>query len=237
MSRRRLGVNVDHVATLRQARRAVYPDPVQAAMIAETAGASQITCHIRSDRRHVNERDIRMLRGVVTTQLNVECAATDEMLGIMCSLKPHRVTLVPERPDEVTTEGGLDVVGRRDEIRAACSMLRGAGMHVALFIDPESAQVEASAMDGVDMIELNTARYAEEHPESELERLYAGWEIGAGLGLQVAAGHGLTHLNLEHLVQHVPGIVEYNIGHSIISRSVFVGLDTAVRDLVALLRD
>ena len=232
----RLGVNVDHVATLRQARRSVYPDPVQAAMVAETAGASQITCHIRSDRRHVNERDIRVLREVVTTQLNVECAATEEMIGIMCALRPHRVTLVPERPDEVTTEGGLDVVGRHDEIRGACSVLGEAGMHVALFVDPDPAQVEASAMEGVDMIELNTARYAEEHPESELERLYAGWEIGSGLDLEVAAGHGLTHLNLEQLVKHVPGIVEYNIGHSIISRAVFVGLDTAVRDLVSILR-
>ena len=171
MTPRRLGVNVDHVATLREARKSPYPDPVQAAMVAETAGADQITCHLRSDRRHVNERDIRILRQVVTTQLNVECAATDEMLGIMLELRPHRVTLVPERPEEVTTEGGLDLTGRGKEIRIATARLAEAGIHVALFIDPEPAQVAASAIDGVDMIELNTARYAEEEPTEELLRL------------------------------------------------------------------
>ncbi len=235
MTPRRLGVNVDHVATLREARKSPYPDPVQAAMVAETAGADQITCHLRSDRRHVNERDIRILRQVVTTQLNVECAATDEMLGIMLELRPHRVTLVPERPEEVTTEGGLDLTGRGKEIRIATARLAEAGIHVALFIDPDPAQVAASAIDGVDMIELNTARYAEEEPTEELLRLQGAWEIGHGLDLEVAAGHGLTHLNLPLLVHSVPGIVEYNIGHSIISRAVFVGLDTAVRDLKGML--
>ena len=235
MTPRRLGVNVDHVATLREARKSPYPDPVQAAMVAETAGADQITCHLRCDRRHVQERDIRILRQVVTTQLNVECAATDEMLGIMLELRPHRVTLVPERPEEVTTEGGLDLTGRGEEIRAATERLAEAGIHVALFIDPDPAQVAASAIDGVDMIELNTARYAEEDPQAELLRLQAAWEIGHGLDLEVAAGHGLTHLNLPLLVHSVPGIVEYNIGHSIISRAVFVGLDQAVRDLTGML--
>jgi pyridoxine 5-phosphate synthase len=233
---RRLGVNVDHVATLREARQSLYPDPVLAALMAEQAGADQITCHLRSDRRHVNERDIRILRQTVTTQLNVECAITREMLDIMVALKPHRVTLVPERPEEVTTEGGLDLLQFGEELRAATAELSAAGILVSLFIDPDPGQVAASALSGVDMIELNTARYAEEDPAAELLRLRAATEIGIGLGIEVAAGHGLTHLNLPALVEAVPEIIEYNIGHSLISRAVFVGLDTAVRDLVAQIR-
>lgn len=234
MTVRRLGVNVDHVATLRQARRSAYPDPVLAAMLAEQAGAAQITCHLRGDRRHVNERDIRVLREVVTTQLNVECAATDEMVGLMTTLLPHRVTLVPERPTEVTTEGGLDLLGTRAATGQAITRLHAAGVRVSLFIDPEPAQLDAAAGWGsaVDMIELNTARYAEGHPD-DLERLARACARGQALGLEVAAGHGLTHLNLRPLVQAVPDIVEYNIGHSIVSRAVFVGWETAIRDLVA----
>lgn len=235
---RRLGVNVDHVATLRQARRSAYPDPVKAAMLAEQVGAQQITCHIRCDRRHVQERDIRVLRDVVTTLLNVECATTDEMMGIMEALRPHRVTLVPERPEEITTEGGLDVAGRLDEVRASIVRLREADILVSLFIDPDLHQIEASALPGVDQIELNTDAYAsggEATAERELARLHAATEAGWAAGLMVAAGHGLTHLNLRPLVRAVPDIVEYNIGHSIVSRSIFVGWERAVADILAIL--
>ena len=233
---RRLGVNIDHVATLREARKSPYPDPVLAALMAEQSGADQITCHLRCDRRHVNERDIRLLRDTVCTHLNVECAVTREMLDIMLDLKPHRVTLVPERPEEVTTEGGLNLLAFEAEIRGAVLELSEVGIGVSLFIDPELEQVEISAMPGVDLIELNTARYSENDPAVELTRLKKATDLGLSLGLEVAAGHGLTHLNLPALVESVPEIVEYNIGHSIVSRAVFVGLDTAVRDLVTIIR-
>jgi len=237
---RRLGVNIDHVATLRQARGAPYPDPVQAALVAETAGAQQITCHIRCDRRHVNERDILLLKAVVTSQLNVECAATEEMLGIMLELRPHRVTLVPERPEEITTEGGLSLSRPQvlEECRVAAEGLSAAGMLVSLFIDPDPEVIQASVMPGVDQIELNTAAYAEcaSHlRQPELERLAIAANLSEVAGLVVAAGHGLTHLNLADLVAAAPNIEEYNIGHSIVSRAVFVGLDRAVRDLLALI--
>ncbi|MCB9759325.1 MAG: pyridoxine 5'-phosphate synthase [Alphaproteobacteria bacterium] len=234
---RRLGVNIDHVATLRQARMSPYPEPVLAALLAEHAGAGQITCHIRCDRRHVNERDIRLLRETIKTQLNVECAATDEMVSIMEALRPHRVTLVPERPEEVTTEGGLDLTrpATLAEVKAAAARLVAAGIRVSLFIDPADEQVRiAGQLDGVDMIELNTAHYAEGHPE-DLARLTRACVVGQGLDLEIAAGHGLTHHNLPDLVKAVPEIVEYNIGHSIISRAVFVGLDRAVRDILAII--
>jgi len=234
---RRLGVNVDHVATLRQARRSAYPDPVEAALMAEQAGAAQITCHIRCDRRHVNERDIRVLRQVVTTQLNVECAATDEMVGIMEELRPHRVTLVPERPEEVTTEGGLDLRVVEAEVRGATERLAAAGIRVALFIDPIPEVVRLSAFEGIDQIELNTAAYADEADTThQISRLAHATTVGEEVGLVVAAGHGLTHINLPLLVANVPSIEEYNIGHSIVSRAVFVGFDRACRDLVEIIR-
>lgn len=237
---RRLGVNIDHVATLRQARRSPYPDPVQAALVAETAGAEQITCHIRGDRRHVNERDIRLLREVVTTQLNVECAVTGEMLDLMVELRPHRVTLVPETPEEVTTEGGLLLSRPKvlQECVDAAARLHAEGILVSLFIDPDLETVRASAIPGVDQIELNTAAYSEcpSHLRApELVRLRGAADAAEALGLVVAAGHGLTHLNLADLVAAAPNIEEYNIGHSIISRAVFTGLDRAIRDLLALL--
>lgn len=234
---RRLGVNIDHVATVRQARQAPYPDPVEAALAAEQAGAAQITCHIRCDRRHVNERDIRLLRQVVTTQLNVECAATGEMIGLMEELRPHRVTLVPERPEEVTTEGGLDLRVVMNDVRAATDRLRAAGVLVALFIDPITEVVQLSGFDGIDQIELNTAAYADEpDTANQIQRLQHATAVGEGVGLVVAAGHGLTHHNLPTLVANVPNIVEYNIGHSIVARSIFVGMDRAVRDLVDIIR-
>lgn len=233
---RRLGVNIDHIATVRQARRSVYPEPAHAALIAEQAGAQQITCHIRGDRRHIQERDLEVLRAVVTTQLNVECAATDEMMGLMERYLPHRVTLVPERVEEVTTEGGLDLLATGDEVRAAAERLRAKGVLVSLFIDPDPIQVSVAAqVPGVDQIELNTARYAENHP-NELRRLSLACAQARGLKLVVAAGHGLTHLNLRELVLGAPDIEEYNIGHSIVSRALFVGFDRAVRDIMDLLR-
>ena len=241
---RRLGVNIDHVATLRQARRATYPDPVTAAALAELAGADQITCHIRGDRRHIQDRDLPRLRDVVQTHLNVEMASTGEMLDIAESVlgggggtdRVHRVTLVPERPGEVSTEGGLDVLGQQEAIAAATARLRAAGIRVSLFIDPTLAQISASALPGIDMIELNTARYAEHGGAPELDRLSEATAAARALHLAVAAGHGLTHHNLGDLVAAAPDIEEYNIGHSIISRAVFVGLEVAVRDLVAIIR-
>ncbi|MEC7984175.1 MAG: pyridoxine 5'-phosphate synthase [Myxococcota bacterium] len=237
---RRLGANIDHVATIRQARGERYPDPVAAASLAEIAGADQITCHLRGDRRHIIDSDLPRLRDAVQTQLNVEVAPTEEMLDIttrVLSVHPwrHRVTLVPEREGEVTTEGGLDVVNNRENILAITKRLNDAGIYVSLFIDPSLAQVAASKMPGVDMIELNTARYAEGHP-NELSRLREAAKEAERLNIEVAAGHGLTHHNLGVLVRNVPEIVEYNIGHSIIARSIFIGLEQAVRDLVHIIR-
>lgn len=240
---RRLGVNIDHVATLRQARQSPYPDPVAAAMVAEIAGADQITCHIRSDRRHIQDADLPRLRDAVQTHLNVEMAATDEMVNIALAVlgrsasggRTHRVTLVPERPEEVTTEGGLDVVAHRGLIEATTQKLTDAGILVSLFIDPDEAQVEASHFEGIDMIELNTAHYAD-HGAGAIERIIDAAQAAMHRDIEVAAGHGLTHHNLPLLVEEVPEITEYNIGHSIIGRAVFVGLDTAVRDLCAMIQ-
>lgn len=233
-SHRRLGVNVDHVATLRQARQARYPDPVAAALVAERAGASQITVHIRGDRRHIQERDIVRLAESVQTLLNVEAAATTEMEEILLRTRPHRVTLVAERVGEVTTEGGLDVAGQADLVAAFCARMHAAGIHTALFIDPDAAQVDASAIPGVDMVELNTARYAEEGGR-ELGRLARATERARSLGLAVAAGHGLTLHNLRALALAAPEIEEYNIGHALISDAVFLGLEGSVRRYLDLL--
>jgi pyridoxine 5-phosphate synthase len=231
----RLGLNIDHVATLREARKASYPCPVAAALLGELAGAAQITCHIRGDRRHIQDHDLERLRASVQTLLNVELAVTDEMLAIALTVKPHRVTLVPERPGEVSTEGGLDVVKHRAAIAAFTEKMQAAGIRVSLFIDPVPEQVEASAMPGVDMVELNTAAYAEGGGAAELERLARASALCERLGVEVAAGHGLTHHNLPDLVHAVPEIIEYNIGHAIIGRAVFVGLDRAVRDICRIL--
>jgi pyridoxine 5-phosphate synthase len=240
---RRLGVNIDHVATVRQARQAPYPDPVAAASMAELAGADQITCHIRMDRRHIQDADLPRLRDAVMTHLNVEMAATDEMLGIAHAVlgrrvtegRRHRVTLVPERPGEVTTEGGLDVVSGHDAIAHAASMLVEDHIAVSLFIDPDPTQVAAARIPGVDMIELNTARYAD-HGPADIARLRAATLQALDMDIEVAAGHGLTHHNLAALVEAIPEITEYNIGHSLIGRAIFVGLDQAVRDLCEIIR-
>lgn len=232
---RRLGVNVDHVATLRQARRARYPDPLAAALLAEKAGADQITVHLRGDRRHIVDDDLTRLRAAVQTELNVEAACTDEMGAILLDVRPHRVTLVAERPGEVTTEGGLDVVGHAEEVAAFTRRLVDAGIRVSLFIDPDDAQVRASAIPGVDMVELNTARYAEGHRE-ELRRLARACTLARESGLMVAAGHGLTLHNLRPLVEAAPHVEEYNIGHALIGDAVFMGLERSVQRYRELLR-
>ncbi len=232
---RRLGVNVDHVATLRQARQARYPDPLAAALIAERGGAAQITVHIRGDRRHIQDHDLRRLRESVQTLLNIEAACTEEMAGILLEARPHRVTLVAERAGEVTTEGGLDVAGNADEVAAFARRLGAAGIHVALFIDPDDAQVDASRVAGVDMVELNTARWAETGDIAELVRLARATSRARALGLAVAAGHGLTLHNLAPLCAAAPEIEEYNIGHALIADAVFFGLDASVRRYLELL--
>ena len=233
---RRLGVNIDHVATVRQARRSRYPDPVAAALLAELSGADQITCHIRCDRRHIQDEDLERLRDAVQTELNVELAVTAEMRDVALSIRPHRITLVPERPEEITTEGGLDVVAHLNEIEPFVRELKESGIRVSLFVDPDPKQIDACVLEGVDMIELNTARYAEEGGVAEIARLKSAAQRAETVGLEVAAGHGLTHHNLALLVENVPEIVEYNIGHSIVSRAIFVGLDQAVRDLCDIIR-
>ena len=236
----RLGVNVDHVATVRQARQVSYPDPVAAAAIAEMAGADQITVHIRMDRRHIQERDIEILARTVQTRLNVEMAVEDEMLAIAERVRPQTITLVPERPEEVTTEGGLDLLvdGAADLVGAAVTRLRDAGLEVSLFIDPDPAQVKAAAAAGVAMIELNTAAYAEATNDAgraeELARIDAACAVADDLGLYIAAGHGLHYHNVSELVA-LGWITEYNIGHAIIARAIFSGLEAAVRDMKDLL--
>ncbi len=226
-----LGVNIDHVATLRQARGTRYPDPVEAAFIAERAGADSITVHLREDRRHIQERDVRLLAGTVQTKLNLEMALTDEMLALALELRPADVCVVPERREEVTTEGGLDVVSQVDRIRAACERLAAAGVRVSLFIDPEPRQVEAAAAVGAPVVELHTGAWAEADGQ-DAEALLAGLSAAAGqaqgLGLQVNAGHGLTRHNVGP-VAAIPGLVELNIGHAIIADALFMGLHDAVR--------
>ncbi len=229
-----LGVNIDHVATIRQARRTVEPDPVAAAVLAELAGAEGITVHLREDRRHMQDRDVRLLRETVRTHLNLEMAATDEMVGIALEIKPDYVTLVPERREEVTTEGGLDVVGPIDRMTTIVTQLQSAGIPVSLFIDADSAQIHAASKIGAKFIELHTGQYAEAKGEDDrnkqLEILKRGCEIASSLGLRINAGHGLTYWNVYPVAQ-LPGMEELNIGHTIISRAVLVGLERAVREM------
>jgi len=232
-----LGVNIDHVATVRQARGAVYPEPVIAAGIAEMAGADQITVHIRQDRRHILDRDLLVLVQTVQTRLNVEMAATDEMVDVVGAVRPQQATLVPERPDEITTEGGLDVVSHAAEVRRAVETLTGLGIAMSVFIDPDTAQIAASADLGIDHIEFNTAAYAETPDEAvrarELSRLLAAVDDAVEHDLHVAAGHGLHYHNVQPLAAN-PHIEEFNIGHAIISRAVFSGLAEAVREMKRL---
>ena len=235
----RLGVNVDHVATLRQARRAAYPDPVTAAAFAELGGADQITVHLREDRRHIQDRDLQILRQTVQTPLNLEMAAVDEMVRVAQDVRPQTCTLVPERRQEITTEGGLDAVTHRDALAPVISALRGAGMGVSVFVDPAAEQVEASQRAGATIVEIHTGRYCdattEEERRRELERIASAARTASSLGLSVAAGHGIHYANVMPIAA-IPEIEELNIGHAIVARAVLVGLERAVREMKELMR-
>ena len=234
----RLGVNVDHVATLRQARRSAYPDPVAAALLAELGGADQITIHLREDRRHIQDRDLEVMRKTVTTRLNLEMAATQEMVKIAYETRPDEVTLVPERREELTTEGGLDVVRGKDGVARVVKTLRDADILVSLFIDPDLEQVKASHRVQAQAVEIHTGRYCDAQVPAdrrrELTRIVDAARAAAKLGLQVAAGHGLNYENLLP-VAAIPEIEEFNIGHAIVGRAVLVGMERAVRDMKALI--
>jgi pyridoxine 5-phosphate synthase len=233
-----LGVNIDHVATLRQARRARYPDPLYAALLAEEAGADSITLHLREDRRHIQDRDVTLMRQALQTRMNLEMAVTDEMVRIALNVLPQDCCLVPESRQEVTTEGGLNVLGQGARIGDAVKALGGAGIRVSLFIDPDPAQIEASQRAGAPVIELHTGAYADSTGAArarEFERLCAAAKFAARLGLIVNAGHGLNYHNVEPIAA-IAEIVELNIGHSIVARSIVDGLAKAVRDMKELMR-
>ncbi|MGD0657054.1 MAG: pyridoxine 5'-phosphate synthase [Syntrophorhabdales bacterium] len=234
-----LMINIDHVATLRQARGSYYPDPVYAAGIAEMAGASGIIVHLREDRRHINDRDVRILRQVVRTKLNLEMAATAEMVAIAQEILPDMVTLVPEKREELTTEGGLDVVGNREKIAAAVRDLLGKAILVSLFVDADASQVKAAREVGADMIEIHTGHFSDAEGSSkraeELKRVNAAAIEGKALGLGVNAGHGLHYHNVRD-VAVIPEIDELSIGHSVMARALFVGLDRAIRDMLDLIQ-
>jgi pyridoxine 5-phosphate synthase len=234
-----LGVNIDHVATIRQARQTVEPDPVWAAALAELGGADGITIHLREDRRHIIDRDVRLLKETVQVKLNLEMAAEEEIIGIALETLPDQCTLVPEKRQEITTEGGLDVLGQEDRIAPACRRLQDAGMEVSLFVDPVAEQIAAAAALGADAVELHTGAYAdavsEEDSHREFEALVAAAESTREAGLVLHMGHGLTYRNVSRIAA-IPGICEFNIGHSIIARAVLVGLERAVREMKALVR-
>lgn len=234
----KLGLNIDHVATLRQVRGANYPNVVRAALVCEEAGADAITLHLREDRRHIQDRDVEILRDMLQTRMNLECAVTGEMIENALRIKPHDLCLVPERREELTTEGGLDVLRYFDAVKAACERCAAGGIRVSLFIDPDEKQIDAARRIGAPVVELHTGKYAEADsvPERkyELERIRAAVEHAHALGLQVNAGHGLNYHNVRPIVA-IPNIVELNIGHAIIAESLFVGLDVAVKKMKALL--
>jgi len=236
----RLGVNIDHVATLRQARGTRYPDPVQAAIEAELAGADAITLHLREDRRHIQERDVALLREVLQTRMNLEMAATDAMVGYAATMMPEECCLVPERRQELTTEGGLDVTSQSGKLASVCSRLRDAGVRVSLFVDADEQQIEAAARCGAPVIEIHSGRYADaasaEQRGEELGRIELAVQQGLALGLQVNAGHGLNYHNVQAIAA-IPGIAELNIGHAIIAQAVFTGLKGAVREMKRLMRE
>lgn len=235
----RLNVNIDHVATLRQARRGIEPDPVLAACLAELAGADGIVVHLREDRRHIQDRDLRILKEVVKVKLNLETAPVAQMVNIASNIKPDMVTLVPEKREEITTEGGLDVLGNSKKIVGVVENLKENGLLVSLFMDPDSKQIMAAKTTGADMIEIHTGRYAEAKRDWErnakLKEIEEAVEMTLGLGLRVAAGHGLNYSNVKR-VACIRGIEELNIGHSIISRAVIVGIESAIREMVGLCR-
>lgn len=234
----KLGLNIDHVATLRQARGSRYPNVVRAALICEEAGADAITLHLREDRRHIQDADVEILRGMLQTRMNLECAVTDEMIDNALRIKPHDICLVPERREELTTEGGLDVVRHFDAVKRATERCGEAGIRVSLFIDPDEKQLDAARTIGAPVVEIHTGRYADADSvptrEQELERIRQAVTYGHGLGLQVNAGHGLHYHNVRPIVA-IPHIAELNIGHAIVAEAVFIGLEQAVKKMKALL--
>ncbi|MEW4490578.1 pyridoxine 5'-phosphate synthase [Thalassoglobus sp. JC818] len=233
-----LGVNIDHIATIRQARRTYEPDPVWGAVISELAGADTITVHLREDRRHIQDRDVFTLKETVQVKLNLEMAAEEEITDIALKVMPDQCTLVPEKREEVTTEGGLDVVTHRDRVKRCVDRLQSAGIEVSLFIDPDEKQIEASRELGAEAVELHTGRYADavdqKSRKAELDQLYRAGEVALNSGLLLHMGHGLTYRNVVP-VARIPGVGELNIGHSIIARAVFVGLEKAVREMKELI--
>ena len=240
MSEVLLGVNIDHIATVRNARGTNYPDPVQAAFVAEQAGAEGITVHLREDRRHITNRDVELLRQTIQTRMNLEMAVTDEMVDIACRIKPAFCCLVPEKRQEVTTEGGLDVAGQKEKIARAVKRLTEAGIKVSLFIDPDHTQIDAADDVGAPFIEIHTGAYADaetsQEEDKEFIRIKDAVAYAAGKGLKVNAGHGLNYHNVQR-VAALPAIYELNIGHAIIGRAVFSGLAAAVADMKTLLRE
>ncbi|MCL6270195.1 pyridoxine 5'-phosphate synthase [Sansalvadorimonas sp. 2012CJ34-2] len=235
-----LGVNIDHIATVRQARGTNYPDPVKAALDAEEAGADGITLHLREDRRHIQDHDVYRLKDLLQTRMNLEMAVTDEMLAIAEEVKPAHVCLVPEKREELTTEGGLDIVGQEARIKEACERMAAAGIAVSLFIDPDPEQIAASARCGAPFVELHTGAYADAESDAErnaeLNRIRKGVAFGIEQGLVVNAGHGLSYQNVEPIAA-IPGICELNIGHAIMARAMFTGLKEAVKDMRTLMLD
>ncbi|MBI3603514.1 MAG: pyridoxine 5'-phosphate synthase [Nitrospirae bacterium] len=233
----RLGVNIDHVATLRQARGGSEPDPLAAAVLVELAGADGLVVHLREDRRHIQDRDLSLLKEIIQTKLDLEMAAEESMAKIALSIKPHMVTLVPERRQELTTEGGLDVAGQKDRIKAIVDLLHDGGIPVSLFIEPDLNQIKAAHKVAADYVELHTGRYANarrlKEEQAEFETIAQTAKLAYKLNMGVNAGHGLTYRNVKRLTQ-IPEIVEYNIGHSIIARAVMVGIERAVREMKAL---
>ncbi|MDR0933605.1 MAG: pyridoxine 5'-phosphate synthase [Burkholderiaceae bacterium] len=233
-----LGVNIDHVATLRNARGTAYPDPVRAALLAEQAGADCVTLHLREDRRHIRDADVRDIRPLLKTRMNLESAITQEMLDFACGIKPQDVCLVPERREELTTEGGLDVVRYFDAVQKAVRQLQGEGIRVSLFVDPDAVQIQAAKETGAPVIELHTGAYAEAQGDAamrrELTRIYSGVRTGVHAGLKVNAGHGL-HYNNVQAIAAIAGIAELNIGHAIVSHALFTGWENAVREMKAIM--
>ncbi len=236
----RLAVNVDHVATVRQARGTHEPDPVLAAALAELAGADGIICHLREDRRHINDRDLRLLRQTVKTRLNLEMAAVEEMVEIALHTKPDLVTLVPERREELTTEGGLDVKARPEQYRQVTERLQGGGIQVSFFIDPNPEQVKEAHRCGADVVEIHTGHYTDASTEQEANQRFQGIAEAVGtakeLDLGVSAGHGLNYINVKSF-KALPDIEEYSIGHSIVARAVLTGFEKAVREMISLVKD
>jgi len=235
---KKLGLNIDHVATLRQARGTRYPNVVRAALICEQAGVDAITLHLREDRRHIQDKDVEILRGMLQTRMNLECAVTDEMVSNALRIKPHDLCLVPERREELTTEGGLDVLRYFDKIESVCERCAAVGIRVSLFIDPDEKQIDAAHRSGAPVIELHTGKYADADSvmvrDQELERVKTAASYASRLGLQVNAGHGLHYHNVQSIVE-IPEIIELNIGHAVIAEAVFIGLEAAVKKMKVLL--